>query len=240
MADELFRPLTRCSIPDGVRTLLAQDATDAPRESWVQIARSGTWSGHAAGEFTFDESVYSQLVANFRAMANPLPVDFEHAAEMGPKDGVSAYGAPAQAWVTDLRYTADGLEALFRWTGGQPGREYVRQGAYRYTSPAVSFNATDRKSGQRIGAELHSVALTNRPFLDGMRAVAAKDTRTMSIPKTHEAMERDAAIAAHRHTANLFSEADALVLAAAARGERLTITEASNRILRERVARETR
>ncbi len=185
---ELFRPIDRCAIPDEVRTLLAQptqgEAPTATRESWVQIARSGTWSGHAAGEFTFDSKVYEQIVANFRATANQLPVDFEHAAEMGPKDGVSAYGAPAQAWVTDLRYTTDGLEALFRWTDGQPGREYVRQGAYRYTSPAVSFNATDRKTAQRIGAELHSVALTNRPFLDGMRAVAAKDQRAEAPEET--------------------------------------------------------
>ncbi len=147
-------------------------------ESWVEIARSGSWRGHPAGDFTFDAKVYAQLVANFTSTRNrTVPVDFEHAAEMGPTGSIPQLGAPAQAWVTELRHSDDSLEALFRWVPGQPGRGYVRAGAYRYVSPAVVFSSIDRVTAKPIGAELVSVALTNRPFLDGMRPIAARDQR---------------------------------------------------------------
>ena len=45
--------------------------------------------------------------------------------------------------------------------GRREGRQYVRERRYLYVSPAVVFNAIDKASGQRIDAQLTSVALTN-------------------------------------------------------------------------------
>jgi hypothetical protein len=54
-------------------------------------------------------------------------------------------------------------------------REQITTGAYRFLSPAVRFGARDRVTGEQIGAKLTSAALTNQPFLKGMRPVAARD-----------------------------------------------------------------
>jgi hypothetical protein len=43
------------------------------------------------------------------------------------------------------------------------------------------FGAVDPESGENIGARLTSVALTNRPFLDGMEPLTARDPRVASL-----------------------------------------------------------
>ena len=178
----VFRPAENVEIADFVRANLdpvrMRDAAEKSGakavSSWIQLARTGTWKGHAMGEFDFDAEVYAQISKNFAKSKNRMvPLDFEHASE--ERDGgVYQKGAPAQGWIKELRYSDDMLEGRVEWVENQPGLGYVRDGAYKFISPAVVFESIDRQTGKGIGAELVSAALTNRPFLDGMRAVAAK------------------------------------------------------------------
>ena len=144
--------------------------------TWNQIARFGEFRGHPQGAFAFTPEVFAELTANFAATANGrVPVDYEHASEVLPENAAQE-GVPAVAWVTALDDRGpQGLWAAFEWVDPQ-AVEYVRAKRYLYLSPAVRFDATHRETGEKIGARLTSVALTNHPFLDGMAPLTASET----------------------------------------------------------------
>lgn len=156
---------------------------------WIQIARVGQWAGHPAGSFQLTPKIFDEIVANFRGTRNRrIPIDFEHVSEMDPREGtVPEKGAPAQGWMIDLDNRGEaGLWALADWK--EPARSYIREGKYMFFSPTIRFNARDPQSGTRRGARLSSGALTNKPFLDGMMPVAAKDVGD-GVTKEDNAME---------------------------------------------------
>lgn len=150
--------------------------------SWVQVCKQGKWSGHYSGTFEFTDEVFGQIIKNFKSTQNrALPVDFEHASEMpGYAGSIAQSGAPATGWVIELQNRSSaGLWALVAWL--EPGLTYIREKRYRFISPAVAFDSYDRITGDYIGCEMTSIALTNRPFLDGMAAVTATDRRTAAM-----------------------------------------------------------
>lgn len=159
------------------RLLEASDAgAEPPKRVWNQLTKCGSFRGHPAGPFEITPQINAEIVANFRATQNQrIPIDFEHASEQDPTSGaIPTEGAPAQGWIVDLdNRGAAGLWGLVEWL--EPARSYVRQGKYKFFSPAIRFGAKDRVSGQPIGARMTSGALTNNPFLDGMQPLAASD-----------------------------------------------------------------
>ena len=86
-----------------------------------------------------------------------LVLDIEHASELKAPKGDPA---PAAGWLHDLRVEGDGriTAAVNRWT--PRGEQAVRDGDYRYVSPAVHY---DPKTMNIIG--FGSVGLTNKPNL---------------------------------------------------------------------------
>lgn len=142
---------------------------------WIQLAKSGTFRGHSAGPFTLDGKVFSDIVRNFKASANKrIPIDFEHASESDATDGsIPHTGAPAQGWILDLDNRGEELWGLVQWL--EPARTYVKEEKYKFFSPAIRFGSKDRVTGAPIGARMSSGALTNNPFLDGMKPMVAKD-----------------------------------------------------------------
>ena len=157
-------------------------SADPVSQSVIQVARCGTFDGHSQGGFVFDPSTFDVLVRNFDASANKrVPIDYEHATEMTTAPGVLQNGAPAVGWVTHLESRGEaGLYAHVDWVDPQ-AVERIRMGQYAYCSPAVVFGAIDPESGAAIGPKLTSVALTNRPFLDGMAALTARDPVAASL-----------------------------------------------------------
>lgn len=157
---------------DGVTVSLGDEPG---KPVWIQLAKTGAFRGHAAGPFELNATVFSEIIANFRATENrAIPIDFEHASESDPTLGsIPTEGAPAQGWIRDLKVQAGNLWGLVEW--GERAREYIRTGAYRFFSPAIRFGARDRVTGKAIGARMTSGALTNNPFLDGMAPLVAKD-----------------------------------------------------------------
>lgn len=162
-------------------------ATDpeSDRPTWVQVARGGTFKGYAGGEleFTLDEQIFSQVIANFRAHPafarrdGVIAWDFHHSSEMSPSSGsIPERGAPAQGWVLDLdvRRGSNGPElwALTKWL--EPARSYIREGRYRWASISLVFDAVDAVSGKSVGAVITSIALTNTPFIEGMSPLTAE------------------------------------------------------------------
>lgn len=159
-------------------------ANDAKGDSdtWVQLATSGTFAGHRAGPFELNAKVFREILANFKATKNRrVPWDYEHASEQDPTEGsLPVTGAPAPAWVVDMEIRGGNLWGLVEW--GKQLRQQVRDGEYRFLSPAIVFNSVDRVSGKPIGARLSSVAATNKPFLDGMQPLAATEANSATAP----------------------------------------------------------
>lgn len=175
--------------------LMADAATADVKPVWIQLAKSGSFAGHAAGPFELNTRVFEEIVRNFKATENKaLPVDYEHASEAPATDGsIPVAGAPAQGWIRDLKIDGGNLFGLVEWL--PQAREQIRAGQYKFISPAIRFGAKDRVTGASIGARLTSAGLTNSPFLDGMRPLAARDTAAsvtmrgkMLAHKPHEYM----------------------------------------------------
>jgi len=166
--------------------------------SQIQIARMGDFKGHPQGGFTMDGETFAGIVGNFdRSKNRRVPVDYEHATEMVSAPGVLQHGAPAVGWITALEVRGEELWATVEWCD-PAAVEAIRSGRYAYCSPAVVFGAVDPESGEPIGARLTSVALTNRPFLDGMEPVTARDPRAASL--SPESVHIPAAIRAEKET----------------------------------------
>ncbi|HSN27706.1 MAG TPA: phage protease, partial [Kofleriaceae bacterium] len=142
--------------------------------SVVQVAKVGTYKGHPAGDFEFNSDVFDQMVANHEANPNGMvPFDYEHGSEAM---GTSVYqdGAPAVGWILSLENRGEeGLFATVGWVD-EECVGYIRTSRYKFVSPAVVFDATDAESGESIGPVLVSAAVTNRPFLQGMRPLTAR------------------------------------------------------------------
>lgn len=163
--------------------------------TWNQISTRGTFAGHGAGVFSLDDSVFSDIIRNYREVdGGKVSWDFEHASEQDASSGtIPVTGCPAQAWVLDLRAEPDGLHALVDWL--EPAKTYIRERKYQFSSPAIRFGARHPVTGKNIGARLTSIAATNQPFLRFLQPLVAKDVlvaataagkplRTMKTPKT--------------------------------------------------------
>ena len=173
-------------------------SADPVSQSAIQVARPGSFRGHPQGGFVMDGETFAGIIRNFESSKNRrIPVDYEHATEMVSAPGVLQNGAPAVGWITSLQLRGDDLWATVDWVDTN-AVEAIRSGRYAYCSPAVVFGAVDPESGEPIGARLTSVALTNRPFLDGMEPLTARDPRVASL--SPESVHIPAAAKAERKT----------------------------------------
>lgn len=165
--------------------LVELKASDGP--VWIQIAKTGTFRGYKDGAFTLDSKTFDEIVRNFNGTENKrVPIDFEHASEAKATDGtIPVLGAPAQGWITALDNRGSELWGQVEW--GELAQRYIKDGSYKYLSPAIRLNQRDRETGLPIGARLTSAALTNIPFLDGMKALAARDFDEQPLTAEEEA-----------------------------------------------------
>ena len=110
------------------------------------------------------------MLSNFADQENDLVIDYEHQSLTGDK-------APAAAWIKALKKKKDGIWAT-DITFTDEAIKLIEAKEYRYISPVIEFTATDKNTGNGIGPKLHSIALTNVPWFDGMQPLmAAKDIK---------------------------------------------------------------
>lgn len=154
----------------------------ASRTCWIDLAYLGTWKGHADGEFTLDREAFESCIAAFKAQATPISLDYEHASLMA--DGQPK---PAAGYVQDLQVRGDHLYALVELT--ERAAALVKAGEYRFCSGVFAFNAADPKSGDPHPCVLDSIALTNRPFIDGQKPIALTRSTIPMSKISREAIE---------------------------------------------------
>lgn len=141
-------------------------AGDQPT-SRIQICKTGSWphSTKRPGGFSITPTMLEQMQKN---ASQELPVDYNHLSigAMLPDQAIAA------GWMnTPLILENDGKElyADTRWT--PKAAQHIQAGEYRYISPTFLPDAIDPATGDKIGAKLMCVALTNLPFLQGMAPV---------------------------------------------------------------------
>lgn len=136
--------------------------------SRVLVALEGSWEGHPTGSFTITKEIMESMVYNFDAKLIDTVCDFEHQTLTGAT-------APASGWIKQLELFQENegwyLYAHIDWT--EEAREMIQTKKYRYVSPVYIPDTIDRKSGKNIGWTLHSLSLTNVPFLEELGEVIA-------------------------------------------------------------------
>lgn len=162
--------------------------SDEPVPCWVHIAKLGDYEGHPAGGFSFTREAFAQILKNFEARETPLNVDYEHQTFNRALKG----DIPSAGWIDELELREDGTElwALVQMLPDAAAK--VRSRQLRSCSPVVIPEAQDRVTGEDIGFELRSLALTNDPFLDGLRPLTLTRGASMTDEEKKQA-EADAA-----------------------------------------------
>lgn len=145
------------------------------RTGWIHVAPEGSWEGHPDGAFTLTTAGFESCIYDAERRATPQSVDYEHAS-LYP----TGEPTPAAGYVQKLERRADGLWALVEFT--ERAATMIKAGEYRFCSGVFAFERRDRQTGDVIPCMLDSIALTNRPFIDGQepivlsqRALAERD-----------------------------------------------------------------
>jgi len=146
----------------------------ASNTRWHQIGLEGKWSGHWMGAFHLDARMFAEMLEHFNAKSVDTVVDYEHESVFG-----SGSDAIAAGWVTELQARdSDAGKTLFaRVEWNTRAAKHISEREFRYISPTFAFHTRDRKSGKLTGASLHSIALTNTPFLDELPEVRLNSIR---------------------------------------------------------------
>jgi phage I-like protein len=168
------------------------------------------------GDFVMDEAAARMVVAHFNQQGTDIPVDYEHQSLGGAYSSPSGQ-APAAGWIRQLHFVepegeADrpaGLYAKVEWT--EAGQEKLAKREYRYLSPVVMVRKDDRRV-----ASLHSVALTNKPAIRGMRPIVNRE----EAAEGNERLSEDEALVTLREQLGMDAENDAAAVMLAA-SERL-------------------
>lgn len=106
------------------------------------------------GDFIVDRESFRMISEHFRHRGIDVVIDYEH-------QTLADVQAPASGWIKEFLLKDDGIFARVEWT--EHAKEYFRRKEYRYLSPVVMVRNSDRKAVQ-----IHSVALTNTPAINGM------------------------------------------------------------------------
>jgi hypothetical protein len=135
--------------------------------TWLHAFPLGTYQHPVHGLLTFTrprlERIAEGVNRGVRGVA--LALDFDHRTD-------PAKGGKAAGWIERAEVRGDGLWIAVQLTAEALAE--VRAGAWRYLSPEFGI-WTDPRTGVEHADVLAGAALTNRPFLRDLAAVAASE-----------------------------------------------------------------
>jgi len=125
------------------------------------------------GRIEFSRSVLEAMATNYTAEGKP-----ERAVNYFHRGASSVPGTPeekrAAGWISDVRVTDAGLEALIAWT--ERARGFILADELRYLSPEFLLDGMSKSTGKKQGPTLLGAALLNDPFLTELPRVAASES----------------------------------------------------------------
>ncbi|MDI3547896.1 MAG: hypothetical protein PWR10_1548 [Halanaerobiales bacterium] len=131
----------------------------------IQIVPIGSWTNHPSGPFKVTEEDIQKIIINAQMRKNDIVIDYEH-------QTLKDTEAPAAAWIKKLiNKGPDGLWGVVEWT--PRAKKYLENKEYKYLSPVLLAKEKDEEGWNRPSI-LHSAALTNKPFIDGMVPIVNK------------------------------------------------------------------
>lgn len=129
--------------------------------SLEDIAVTGSFEGHWMGKFELTTKAFKQIISNAKKTSTKILIDYDHESFWGGS-------TRAAGWIDakKLSISEDGTRLLIEPEWTESGRQAILNKEYAYKSPVIGFSYRDRVSGEVVeSAVLHSVALTNTPFL---------------------------------------------------------------------------
>lgn len=136
--------------------ILSQTANMTEAPEYIRVLPLGYISSEK-GDFLVDSESFRMMKEHMEHRAVDIVIDYEH-------QTLRDVQAPAGGWIKELVLKSDGIFARVEWT--KKARDYLQDREYRYLSPVVMVRKKDRKASQ-----IHSVALTNTPAINGMMPI---------------------------------------------------------------------
>lgn len=189
------------------------------------------------GTFVVDVEAGQRVMEAFAKQGTDLPVDYEHQSLGGTYASPNGQ-APAAGWIRSLELVPSdegeaGLFAHVDWTDAAKAKLKARE--YRYLSPVVLVRKRDR----RVVA-LHSVALTNKPAIVGMKPIVNRQRDGDAIAgeaRDGDSVRVDEAVEVLRLRLGLEADSDAHAVLVAAEEQLRELTESvAERSAGDRVA----
>ena len=140
----------------------------------IPLMKLGRYAKRIGGKlvkFAITAATAASAVANFRKRKADVVIDYDHGSAAPTGDLV-----PAAGWLKAVDDAPDSDGVL--WGSAEftaKARTAIEAKELKYISPELVLNSLDKTTGEPAGAEIAAVAATNRPFLDGMPAIALND-----------------------------------------------------------------
>lgn len=132
------------------------------------VALTGEWKSR---ELRVDDKRLQQMLDNYRKEGRDILFDYDHRCLGG---FLSDADSRAAGWGKSMEIREGALYVQMEPTAR--GREAIEAGEYRYLSPVFEYQRTDRITGKTLKDwRLHSVALTNTPYLTELPAIKNSD-----------------------------------------------------------------
>jgi len=142
---------------EGVYAGAIEIPADEEAPDWIRLLQTGEYLNHPDGPHEVTRQHLEEIVENFGRTQVDLLVDKDH-------DSLFKGDTRAAGWIMEMEIREDGLYG--RWPEWTPwGEELVGSREYRYLSPVYSLTSK-AKDGTDQGARMHSVSLTNVPYMD--------------------------------------------------------------------------
>jgi len=146
----------------------------------VQVLKVGKYQHPLYGSFEISSKVLKQFKENFDRKVRKIDLVFNY--EHGES---KAHGTKAAGWIKNLSIKNNDTELWAEPDWTQSGLQHVKEKEYRYTSAEFLPKYKDAESGKVFDWVLIGAALTNKPFVKGMNAIAASEIHTYK-PKENE------------------------------------------------------
>ncbi|MDD3770481.1 MAG: phage protease [Sulfuricurvum sp.] len=176
-----------------------------PDSPWLKIGVTGKWDGHSSGTFEMNQTIFEQMVSNYERAEIDIVVDYEHQTLLGNT-------APASGWIkkapVSLKAENGDLFAKIEWT--EKAAAHIAAKEYRYLSPVFAPNTLAQSDGSNIGWTLHSVALTNKPFLEELGEVRLNKLTQTNHEKEEGTMTKEEELALKAENEKLKADNEAL------------------------------